>query len=154
MVPIFPELRPFLDEAFELAEPGEEFVITHYRKKKSNLRSKMIHILRRAGVKPWPKLFQNLRSTRQTELEEVFPSHVVCSWIGNSESVAKKHYLQITDEHFQKAVQNPVQQLHVGDGNSRQPEKSTNEKTPVLQGVADYCEPSRSSQNVVARQLF
>ena len=39
--------------------------------------------------------------------------HVVCEWIGNSEVVAKKHYLQITEEHFaraSKAVQNPVQQ--------------------------------------------
>ena len=52
-----------------------------------------------------PKLFQNLRSTRQTELEETFPSHVVCSWTGNSEKIAKAHYLQVTDEHFERAVQ-------------------------------------------------
>ena len=30
----------------------------------------------------WPKLFQNLRSRRETELAEQFPMHVVCSWIG------------------------------------------------------------------------
>ncbi|MBA4016488.1 MAG: hypothetical protein C0483_04815 [Pirellula sp.] len=58
----------------------------------------------RAGIEPWPKLFQNLRSTRETELMETYPAHVVCAWIGNSESVAQKHYLQITDEHFAKAV--------------------------------------------------
>ena len=35
---------------------------------------------------------------------ETYPAHVVCAWIGNSESVAQKHYLQIVDEHFAKAV--------------------------------------------------
>ena len=47
----------------------------------------------------------NLNSaTRQTELEESFPSHVVCKWIGNSLQVARKHYLQTTDEHFDRAI--------------------------------------------------
>ena len=49
---------------------------------------------------PWPKLFQNLRSARETELTERFPLHVVTAWIGNSELVARRHYLQVTDEHF------------------------------------------------------
>jgi hypothetical protein len=34
-----------------------------------------------------PKLFQNLRSTRETELAECWPEHVVCAWIGNSKAV-------------------------------------------------------------------
>jgi hypothetical protein len=57
-------------------------------------------IMARAKVKPWPKLFQNLRSPLQTELEEILPSHIVCAWIGNSEKVAQEHYLQMTDEHL------------------------------------------------------
>ncbi len=56
----------------------------------------------------WPKVFQNLRSSRQIELEERFPSHVVCAWLGNSVQVARKHYLQVTDEHFARALQNPM----------------------------------------------
>jgi len=75
------------------------------------------------------KLFQSLRSTRQTELVEAFPLHVVCAWLGNSAAVAAKHYLQVRDEDFQRAiqeaVQNPVQQApesgrkawHPGPGN-------------------------------------
>ena len=49
-------------------------------------------------------MFQNRRSSRQTELAETFPAHVVCQWIGNSEAVARGHYLQTTDEHFARAV--------------------------------------------------
>ena len=48
---------------------------------------------------------QNLRSTRETELAEEHPIHVVCKWLGNSQPVAAKHYLQVTDEHFEKAVE-------------------------------------------------
>jgi hypothetical protein len=55
-------------------------------------------------LKPWPKLFQNLRSSRETELTQKFPLHVVCAWMGNSQLVAAKHYLQVTDKHFTKAV--------------------------------------------------
>jgi hypothetical protein len=42
--------------------------------------------------------------TRETELAERFPVHVVCEWIGNSQPVAVKHYLQITEEHFARAL--------------------------------------------------
>jgi hypothetical protein len=67
-------------------------------------------------------LFQNLRSTRETELAESWPEHVVCAWIGNSKAVAKEHYLQVTEEHFERAAkilpsdntaaQNAAQQMH------------------------------------------
>ncbi len=75
-----------------------------------------MRITAKAGIKPWPKLFQNLRSTRQTELAEHWPEHVVCAWLGSSRVVAREHYLQVTDNHFQeaagitKAAQNPAQQ--------------------------------------------
>ena len=113
VVPLFPELRSHLEAAFDEAAPGTEFVITRYRDHNSNLRTQFERIIRRAGLQPWPKLFQNLRSTRETELAESFPIHVVCAWIGNTQAVAQKHYLQVTDAHFEKAsaaLQNPVQQ--------------------------------------------
>ena len=118
LVPLFPELRPFLEDAFEQAADGTEFVVNRYRDRTQNLGTQGKRIVRKAGMTPWPKLFQNLRSTRETELSEQFPMHVVCAWIGNSQSVAAKHYLQVTREHFDRAVaegealQNPVQQSH------------------------------------------
>jgi hypothetical protein len=82
---MFPELRPHLEECFDLAEPGTEYVITRYRDTNANLRIQLLRIIQRAGLQPWPKLFQNLRSTRETELADDFPMHVVCQWIGNSQ---------------------------------------------------------------------
>lgn len=124
VVPLFPELRDCLEEVWEQAEPGAEHVITRYRDTNANLRTQLQRIIRRAGLRPWPKPFQNLRSSRETELAERFPIHVVCAWIGNSQPVAAKHYLQVTDEHFErallsgKATQNPTHAAHVGVGNA------------------------------------
>lgn len=69
----------------------------------------MERIIWKAGLAPWPKLFQNLRATRETELAETFPIHVVCEWIGNSAAVAAKHYLQVTDDHYDQAAHNAAQ---------------------------------------------
>ena len=103
-VPIFPELRPYIDEAWAAAPKSSVYLITRYREATVNLRTHLLRIIRRAGLKPWPKLLHNLRATRETELAESFPMHVVCAWIGNSQLVAKEHYLQVTDAHFEAAV--------------------------------------------------
>ena len=82
---------------------AKNFVITRYRDSNSKLRTQLLRIRAKAGVGAWPRLFQNLRSTRETESAENFPDHVVCAWNGNSERVAREHYLQITDDHFKLA---------------------------------------------------
>jgi len=108
-VPIFPELRPYLDKAFELAppdRPGEQPqpVINRYRDTNQNLRTQFQRIIRKAHLEPWGRLFHNLRSSRQTELMKLFPAHVVCAWIGNTERIANRHYLQLTDEDYARAA--------------------------------------------------
>jgi hypothetical protein len=47
-----------------------------------NWRTKLLRIIRKAGLKPWPKLFHNLRASRQNELMQQFPIHVVRQWLG------------------------------------------------------------------------
>ena len=97
--PIFPEILPELEAAFADAPEGAKSVIQRYRPG-ANLSTQMNRIISLAGQKPWPKLFQNLRATRRTELEEVFPNHVVNEWMGHSGVVAEKHYLQVTPDHW------------------------------------------------------
>jgi integrase len=104
LIPLFPELKTYLLQAFEQAEDGAVYVINRYRDPAVNIRTQFLRILAKAGIEPWPKLFQNLRSSRQTELTETWPAHIVCAWMGNSELVARDHYLQITEEHFAKAA--------------------------------------------------
>ena len=112
--PIFPELRPILDEAFEIFGDKSEYVVAapQYRAaantamgwKNSNLRTEMTRLLRRAGVSSWPRLFHSMRASRQTELQREFPLHVVCSWLGNSPRIAQQSYLLVTEDDFAKAA--------------------------------------------------
>ena len=139
LVPIFPELRPYLEAAWDQATEGAEYVVTRYRDCNANLRTQLLRIIDKAGLTPWPKLFQNLRSTRETELAETFPLHVVVSWLGNSQLIAAKHYLQVTDEHFAEATHN---QTHSGaeigepDGNPVIRPLRQNEKAPEFPGLS------------------
>lgn len=101
-VPLYPELLPYLREAFEQAEPGTKHVIQQHRGE--NLRTTAEKIVARSGVKAWPKIFQNLRMSRQTDLMAKHPIHVVCAWMGNTEAVAVKHYLTVTEDDFKRAA--------------------------------------------------
>src|SRR5262245_16789258 len=126
-VPIFPELRPYLEECFELAEEGAVHVITRYRDSNANLRTTFTKIIRRAGEKPWPKVFHNLRASRETELAADYPIHVVCEWIGNSAAIAANDYLTVRAEDYQRATKGgaesgaqeahfPAQRADAGNG--------------------------------------
>lgn len=103
-VPMFPELAPHLEECFDRAEEGAVHVITRYRDSNANLRTTFTKIIKRAGETPWPKLFHNLRASRETELAAQYPIHVVCEWIGNTAAIAAKHYLTVREEDYAKAT--------------------------------------------------
>ena len=152
-MPLFPELRPHLEELFEAAKPGAVHVITRYRDAGQNLRTTFEKVIERAGLVPWPRLFQNLRASRETELAGLFPIHVVAAWIGNSAAVAAKHYLSVTDADFDKALaggaesdargaQKPAQSGAAASGQKTTGEPQTqmprDVRHPVAPGVI-YC---------------
>ncbi len=127
VIPLFPELRTGLRDGLELAPDGAVYVVDErYRAAamgpggwaNANLRTQLHKIIERAGLTPWPRLFQNLRSSRETELAEVFPLQVGTGWLGNSPKVALRHYLHITDEHFAKAL------IGTGDEAAQLPSKT------------------------------
>jgi len=104
IIPLFDEIRRPLEEAFDAAEAGATFVVTRYRDTNANLRTQFLRIIRRAGVRPWPRLFNSLRASRSTELISQFPAHVATAWLGHSEKVARKHYWQVTDADYEAAL--------------------------------------------------
>jgi len=150
-VPIFPELRPYLQEAFEQAPEGTTQVITIKTDGNQNLWTRFAKIIRRAGLTPWPKLFHNLRASRETELAATYPLHVVCTWLGNSTLIAKKHYLQVTDADFQRAakcgavaVQNAVQQAAALSCTDSQESPQEKEDCEVSHDDASRCDDMRN----------
>ena len=58
-VPIFSELRPFLEEAWEQAQVGQEYVITRYRGD-VNLRTQLQRIIKRAVAACWGEVVPKL----------------------------------------------------------------------------------------------
>ena len=121
---MFPEIQKALDESWDAAPKGAVYCVGRYRGGSANLRTQLMRILVSAGVAPWPKLFVNLRSSCRTELQEVFPDHVVNKWLGHSGKVAEKHYLQVTDEHWGKAVAPVVAPIATHSGTISRSDKS------------------------------
>ena len=130
-IPLFQELvAPLLDVQEQSGGSGTEYVIEQLRPKSmrngagnfdnASLSTRFKKIITKAGLTPWPKPWINLRASRDTELREQFPSHVVDDWIGHCEDIAKRHYLMVTDDHFAKAVStNPEKPVRYGLESSR-----------------------------------
>ncbi len=101
--PIFPETLPYLLEAAELRSDKQESVV-RWHSDEHSVTPLLIKHAERILKKAWPKICTNLRSTRRTELDDFFPSHVVDEWIGHSDRVAREHYKQVTEDHWAKAA--------------------------------------------------
>ena len=101
-LPLFPEIRKALEEyRDEYEEPDEDFVFPELDGSESDgflLRRELNRILKDAKIRPWQKLFVNLRATRDTELQNRFPVYQVGYIMGHTPQVSLKHYAQVTDD--------------------------------------------------------
>jgi integrase len=106
VVPIDSELLPLLQDLFDEAEPGAEALAPRFRRRNAsgNLRTTFEKFIARAGLKPWPRLFHNLRASCATEWVSQYPNHEVARWLGHSPMIAAQHYLQPRDEYFEMAT--------------------------------------------------
>ena len=102
VVPVDPVLQPILWKLREDSPRSVDRVLPRLASA-ANLRTGFRRILSRAGVEPWPRLFQNLRASCETDWVEDFPAHQVAKWLGHSPAVAREHYLQPRDHHVRKA---------------------------------------------------
>ncbi len=92
-----------LEQAYDAAPEGSVNVIKHCQGTK-NYRKGLKEIILKAGLLPWPKLFNNLRSTRETELAKTYSLQAATAWIGNTPKIALGHYLQVTEQEWQNAT--------------------------------------------------
>ena len=103
-LPIFPEIEPYLRQAFDEAPEGSVYVLPRRFHSEGYAYAGVLRAVERAGVPAWPKLFVNLRASRETELKREHPDHVVYAWIGHCKEIALDHYLMVTDEDLTRAV--------------------------------------------------
>ncbi len=150
LVPIAPELRAILQDLFDRAEPGTEAVVPRLRSAGMNLRTGFERIITKAGVKPWPRLFHNMRASCATDWVETFPSHAVAGWLGHSPMIAATHYLQTRDAHFnlaagigegnQNPAANPATHTRPNASTDEHDETQNPENPAVLVGCGAVCD--------------
>jgi integrase len=113
VIPLFPLLRPHLEAAFEIAAEGEVHVFPEDMRQRAsgpmgwggaNLRTTLGKIVRRAGVEPWPRIWHSLRASCESDLAQSFPLATVTKWLGNTPSVALRHYVDPTEVAFDRAL--------------------------------------------------
>lgn len=150
VVPIAPELRPILQDLFDNAEVGVEAVVPRLRDPGMNLRTQFERIIAKAGEKPWPRLFHNMRASCATDWVERFPAHVVAGWLGHSPMIAAQHYLQTRDAHFDLAAgvgepaSNPATQARQSDTTGEHGRPANQRKHADLVGCGVGCDPVES----------
>ncbi len=103
--PLFPEVLPFLQEAWDAAPEGAVWIFPSIRSGAKNLRTWLTKAILKAGLQLWPRLWVNFRASRATELADKYPSHVAAAWLGHTERIADGHYRQVTVDHYHRAVQ-------------------------------------------------
>jgi hypothetical protein len=82
-------------------------------------------------------MFNALRALRVTELRDSFPAHVVDAWIGHDDTVARKHYAQALDEHYERALQK-CSHFPSSMDTHREVPMNENVENPVLHGIVSH----------------
>ncbi len=103
VVPMPGVIERELVDAHTRAEPGELWVFPRLRKLSGNIREPMEKILKRAGIAPWPRLFNAMRSSCAIDMARVLPLHVSSAMLGHSPEIAQRHYLKVDDADFETA---------------------------------------------------
>jgi len=176
VIPMFPELARLLAERFEEAAEGDTLILPMLAgRSDASLRDTLMRAIKDAGLIVWPRLWHNLRSSRQTDLEDLFKPKVVCTWLGNSEAVSRKHYVQVTEKYYAKAAQSSPASIGADGQESRKyiektgPDELLRRSVEAAQNAAqsalasgvcdgqrsgDDAELSGNSQHVIPGQLL
>ncbi|MBX3363155.1 MAG: site-specific integrase [Phycisphaeraceae bacterium] len=101
VVPITPKLMTLLRDRFETMPEGEAPLVTIGGK------GAVIRPVRKiwawAGVEPWDRLWQTLRSSCEKEWAMTHPQFAVSRWIGHSITISGRHYANaVPDELFER----------------------------------------------------
>ena len=102
-VPVFFKIQPTLLNLVERSTDGKLFPNLA---DVSNvvLRRRLYRLLDRLNIKPWPRLFQNLRASWTTDTINQHGAAKESKWGGHSTDIAMKHYHSVTDDDFATAA--------------------------------------------------
>ena len=123
----------------------------------------------KAGLKPWDKLFVNLRSSRETEFLGIYPAVAVGRWMGHSPAIAARFYAQprgeIADREAQESTVQKVD-LPVGELGGADSEKVVEmgaiaiphqtalepQNADIPREIGQICDPERGDAPKMTKQ--
>ncbi len=90
-VPTFSEIQSLLFKQASAVPDGTVYVFPKQRTH-SNLATTAKKYVQKAEVEPWSEFWNSVRASRETDLMDSHGLRRACAWIGNSPSIAMKHY--------------------------------------------------------------
>jgi integrase len=110
-VPLFHQVRSPLLEAFDRARDGSGKVFPDSATVSTAfLRIRLTRLLGRLEVGIWPRLFQNLRASWETDCLKLWPAETP-KWAGHSHLVSQRNYHMQTNDSFRAAAAPPPAQF-------------------------------------------
>lgn len=106
-MPIFDRVKDELERQLRLTK-GERYVASELLRSNSDSDNynRIKAAIRRSGQKkPWDRLRQNLRSSCENDLLEIFPERLVAVWVGHTVRVSREHYQKQRDSTYTNAVE-------------------------------------------------
>ena len=108
-VPIFPELQPVKAAALEALAAGESkyrmlLAVDRWGGSPAAVDQQARRLRQRLALPAWPRFWQNMRATRESEIYAQYGQVPATKWIGNSPAVAMKHYAMVGDDDLARAV--------------------------------------------------
>lgn len=102
--PLWANVEAELSRLYHESQEGDIYVFSGVMKN-ANLRTQYLKILKRAGVAGYPKAFQNLRSTCETDYcRKGVKPNMYTQWLGHSKKVSDEHYIQYNQTDFNDGV--------------------------------------------------
>ncbi len=103
-VPIFPEVAPHLDAAWEAAHKGQKLIFPNQQSTNAAITGKIHRLCHRLGIPTWPRMFVNLRASCERDLLRQHPIDDVTAWLGHSAATALTHYSRVVKDQSTASV--------------------------------------------------
>lgn len=91
LVPIPPEVANLLSKQYAVVPDGTAHVFPNLRHH-SNTATTAAKMVAAAGFKTWGKFWNSLRASCETDMMDKHGLRKACMWVGNSPTIAMKHY--------------------------------------------------------------